>query len=123
MPASRRARAMIFAPRSCPSRPGLATTTRILRAVDGALLAASSAEASMGGGSVELRGQRAGGQRAGGQRAEGRVGAPPSALCPLPSALCPLEDRRLPVGAEDLLERRNDLALRRVGAGAVEQRL
>src|SRR6187549_3437227 len=35
MPASRRARAMIFAPRSCPSRPGLATTTRILRAVDG----------------------------------------------------------------------------------------
>src|SRR3954470_3947147 len=33
MPASRSARAMIFAPRSCPSRPGLATTTRILRAV------------------------------------------------------------------------------------------
>src|SRR4051812_19649646 len=30
MPASRNARAMIFAPRSCPSRPGLATTTRIL---------------------------------------------------------------------------------------------
>src|SRR4029077_6103406 len=30
MPASRRARAMIFAPRSWPSRPGLATTTRIL---------------------------------------------------------------------------------------------
>src|SRR6266498_949448 len=29
MPASRRARAMILAPRSCPSRPGLATTTRI----------------------------------------------------------------------------------------------
>src|SRR4051795_10613827 len=29
MPASRNARAMIFAPRSCPSRPGLATTTRI----------------------------------------------------------------------------------------------
>src|ERR687897_3594966 len=32
MPASRRARAMIFAPRSCPSRPGLAITTRILLA-------------------------------------------------------------------------------------------
>src|SRR4051794_37044808 len=32
MPASRSARAMIFAPRSCPSRPGLATTTRIFRA-------------------------------------------------------------------------------------------
>src|SRR3954454_19588539 len=29
MPASRSARAMILAPRSCPSRPGLATTTRI----------------------------------------------------------------------------------------------
>src|SRR5918997_5735717 len=29
MPASRSARAMIFAPRSCPSSPGLATTTRI----------------------------------------------------------------------------------------------
>src|SRR3954451_20795211 len=32
MPASRRARAMILAPRSWPSRPGLATTTRIFRA-------------------------------------------------------------------------------------------
>src|SRR3954447_19036347 len=31
MPASRSARAMIFAPRSWPSRPGLATTTRIFR--------------------------------------------------------------------------------------------
>src|SRR3954451_25311340 len=31
MPASRSVRAMILAPRSCPSRPGLATTTRILR--------------------------------------------------------------------------------------------
>src|SRR3954452_7788684 len=31
MPASRRARAMIFAPRSWPSSPGLATTTRIFR--------------------------------------------------------------------------------------------
>src|SRR5205823_13105747 len=29
IPASRSARAMIFAPRSWPSRPGLATTTRI----------------------------------------------------------------------------------------------
>src|SRR5690242_2148397 len=32
IPASRSARAMIFAPRSWPSRPGLATTTRIFRA-------------------------------------------------------------------------------------------
>src|SRR5438477_6666714 len=31
MPASRRARATIFAPRSWPSRPGLATSTRIRR--------------------------------------------------------------------------------------------
>src|SRR6266487_799772 len=37
MPASRSARAMIFAPRSCPSRPGLATTTRIFRATRGSL--------------------------------------------------------------------------------------
>src|SRR5512132_638715 len=42
MPASRSARAMIFAPRSWPSRPGLATTTRILRAV-GAVGAMSGA--------------------------------------------------------------------------------
>src|SRR5438093_13772815 len=41
MPASRRARAMIFAPRSCPSRPGLATTTRILRVVSAFSEAAS----------------------------------------------------------------------------------
>src|SRR4051812_13422053 len=33
MPASRSARAMTFAPRSCPSRPGLAMTTRIGRAM------------------------------------------------------------------------------------------
>src|SRR5262249_21243137 len=31
MPASRSARAMTLAPRSCPSRPGLAITTRSLR--------------------------------------------------------------------------------------------
>src|SRR4051794_37296445 len=36
IPASRRARAMIFAPRSCPSRPGLATTTRIFFVLLGA---------------------------------------------------------------------------------------
>src|SRR3954447_18680398 len=37
MPASRRARAMIFAPRSCPSSPGLAITTRILWAIGAAV--------------------------------------------------------------------------------------
>src|SRR5882757_3972913 len=31
MPASRKARAMTLAPRSCPSRPGFATSTRIFR--------------------------------------------------------------------------------------------
>src|SRR5690349_628063 len=36
VPASRGARAMIFALRSCPSRPGLATTTRIFWLVLGA---------------------------------------------------------------------------------------
>src|SRR3954469_10495896 len=35
MPASRRARAIILAPRSWPSRPGFAMTTRILRAIPG----------------------------------------------------------------------------------------
>src|ERR1044072_2361306 len=33
MPASRSARAMILAPRSCPSRPALAMTTRIFLAI------------------------------------------------------------------------------------------
>src|SRR5688500_8888264 len=41
MPASRSARAMILAPRSCPSRPGLATTTRILRRDSGLSAAVS----------------------------------------------------------------------------------
>ena len=35
IPASRRARAMIFAPLSCPSSPGFAMTTRIFRATIG----------------------------------------------------------------------------------------
>src|SRR5918994_3897470 len=37
MPASRRARAMIFAPLSWPSRPGLAMTTRIFLATGGSV--------------------------------------------------------------------------------------
>src|ERR671931_2933405 len=40
IPASRSARAMIFAPRSWPSSPGFATTTRILRVDAGAAMAA-----------------------------------------------------------------------------------
>src|SRR5215208_4526176 len=38
MPASRSARAMIFAPRSWPSRPGLATTTRIFLVLEAAAM-------------------------------------------------------------------------------------
>src|SRR3954453_16525070 len=37
IPASRSALAMIFAPRSCPSRPGLAITTRILPVIRAAV--------------------------------------------------------------------------------------
>src|SRR5947209_2102579 len=73
MPASRSARAMIFAPRSWPSRPGFATTTRIFLSV----------EALMGRGS--------------------------------------LERRRFGVAAEHSLERRDHLALGRLGSGSVEQ--
>src|SRR3954451_10668370 len=53
IPASRSARAMIFAPRSCPSRPGLATTTRILRlagsGMDGSELYGRGGFASLAG--------------------------------------------------------------------------
>src|SRR3954447_9458072 len=45
MPASRSARAMIFAPRSCPSSPGLATTTRILRAMAARLVVPAGSSA------------------------------------------------------------------------------
>src|SRR4051794_27309896 len=38
MPASRSARAMIFAPRSWPSRPGFATTTLSVRGIAGSLV-------------------------------------------------------------------------------------
>src|SRR5215207_7229369 len=48
MPASRSALAMIFAPRSWPSRPGLATTTRILGA--GEVLIGSAAGRGQGEG-------------------------------------------------------------------------
>src|SRR5437763_215449 len=41
MPASRSARAMIFAPRSCPSTPGLATTTRLFECVSAGICSLS----------------------------------------------------------------------------------
>src|SRR5918997_3725257 len=77
IPASRRARAMIFAPRSWPSRPGLATTTRIFFVLDGALTPRKSRSADhlerhphvrlvdravdlVGAGPVDLAAERAG---------------------------------------------------------------
>src|SRR3954468_9880681 len=94
MPASRSARAMIFAPRSCPSRPGLATTTRILRfdtrrSLDDHRVAG---EAVLDGDALEdlahrldargavaggVRGDRDGPRRAVGQRAQHDVVAHP----------------------------------------------
>src|SRR4051795_4402024 len=53
MPASRSARAMIFAPRSCPSSPGLATTTRILRFEEASMASGSYPDTS-GRGAAEL---------------------------------------------------------------------
>src|SRR5215471_16690379 len=52
MPASRSARAMIFAPRSCPSRPGFATTTRIFPAI--APEATSSEDGGLAPGAPDL---------------------------------------------------------------------
>src|SRR5438105_10677774 len=42
MPASRSARAITLAPRSCPSRPTLAMTTRVLRAIGAAVYGRAS---------------------------------------------------------------------------------
>src|SRR6188474_3319046 len=54
IPASRRARAMILAPRSCPSKPGLATTTRILRAVAASISAGSLEDGGLRVGAEDL---------------------------------------------------------------------
>src|SRR5215216_3304772 len=54
MPASRSARAMIFAPRSCPSSPGFATTTRILRSA----MAGDSRAPARRPGLLDLQGHR-----------------------------------------------------------------
>src|ERR671939_114295 len=95
MPASRSARAMIFAPRSCPSRPGFATTTRIFLV----LVPASTGRASLLRDEhlhellvVLRRAAGAGGDRERPQRHRDRNEhrEPPH-----------LEDRRLRVGAED----------------------
>src|ERR671914_2647268 len=83
MPASRRARAMIFAPRSWPSRPGLATTTRItsedgcfgVGAVDALERLDDLAFGAVGAGAVEQRfHQVAAGRGAVAQLCEGLLG-------------------------------------------------
>src|ERR671916_247715 len=90
MPASRRPRAMIFAPRSWPSRPGLATTTRItsedgcfgVGAVDALQRLDDFAFGAVGAGAVEQRfHQVAAGRGAVAQPREGLLGGrtiPPS---------------------------------------------
>src|ERR1700694_3847156 len=80
MPASRSARAMILAPRSWPSRPGLATTTRILlwvlEAVEDMAAGALSIGLGRPGASGAGRAPRgSGGQALGGGEASGARGA------------------------------------------------
>src|SRR5215218_11048223 len=76
MPASRRARAMILAPRSWPSKPGLATTTRILRAVAASIRPGTLAGTGPGAGSQRKPGRRwqatAGGDPAGAEAGDRR---------------------------------------------------
>src|SRR5438445_2675931 len=58
IPASRKARAMIFAPRSCPSSPGLAMTTLIFRATVRSLRSLPKQGERPRGALVELSGLR-----------------------------------------------------------------
>src|ERR671928_2234010 len=98
MPASRSARAMIFAPRSWPSRPGLATTTRIFFVL-------------LGAGSVIVARRRAGSYSAapvGARDATGQLARRPRRSGPPRVRRPGLEDRRLAVGAEDVLQRAHD---------------
>src|SRR5437764_13303551 len=92
MPASRNARAMIFAPRSCPSRPGLATTTRIFFSVEVLITGTGRAECKRRSADVCARRTQ------------------------------PLERRRLAVGAEYGLQGSDHFAFGRFGAGGVEEK-
>src|SRR5688572_24199891 len=78
MPASRSARAMIFAPRSCPSRPGFATTTRILRLFTRRRLSGGRGAAAQPGAEPERHetehGQAAAVEAGGRKRGPGGVG-------------------------------------------------
>src|SRR5918999_1575708 len=77
MPASRRALAMILAPRSCPSRPGLATTTRILRVLTRRRLSGGGGATAQPGAERERHqaehGQAAGVEARSGKRGGGAV--------------------------------------------------
>src|SRR3954452_11380490 len=121
MPASRSARAMILAPRSWPSRPGFATTTRILRPPPPAPDSVASAEASMGWRSVVVVGGRW--SVVGGRWSV--VGGRWSCELKLehrPPSTEHLEHRRFRVRPEDFLQRGHDFALAGVHARAVQQR-
>src|ERR1041384_6933106 len=98
MPASRSARAMILAPRSCPSRPGLATTTRILRAVAASIRPGTLAGTRAGAAAPGKPGGRgqpvASGNPFGAEAGEGRQQG--HRECDQPAAEA-LEAQRLPV--------------------------
>src|SRR5918994_2706835 len=110
IPASRRARAMILAPRSWPSKPGFATTTRIFRLDMAARLPRADAtvnrcaeqqqesaqdEQRTGVRSAvrERRAVRLGGL-ARGSCARGLTGASARVRCVAPAGLRPLDDDR-----------------------------
>ena len=78
MPASRSARAMIFAPRSWPSRPGLATTTRILREFTRRRLAGATSRCGPPAGRARARCAGAGSRRARGSPGRARPAPPTS---------------------------------------------
>src|SRR5215218_4154860 len=82
MPASRSARAMILAPRSWPSRPGLATTTRILRAVAGrcSRVCVSAAIVRVALGACDLEDHRVALTAAGADRRDAEAAATPPQL-------------------------------------------
>src|SRR5712691_11072002 len=113
IPASRRARATTFAPRSCPSNPGFAINTRSLRSGNG------STAFQRGGRGEKRRGRR--------ERRELPRSMFPPFVPPRPlrsfSAFSALKDRRLDVLAPDLAQRVAHLAESGVGAGGLEDRL
>src|SRR5579875_1230596 len=146
MPASRSARAMILAPRSWPSSPGLATTTRIFRSAAVEDTARFYPGRPDGRPSPADRPARRAQKRAGElARSEAAGGAGPLRAIPLarrgrgpagrggsagPGPALPREDRLAPppLAAEETDERRplegrrTDLALGRRRRGAVGQR-